>query len=92
MVGDYINTMETTFYLSFVCEQAFFYLQVNSCHQKEAFFINNLLYFHAYVKPIHASVKPLITNTSPGRIYQMSSRQFLNEFYTILRKFQYLRK
>lgn len=29
MVGDYINTMETTFYLSFVCEQAFFYLQVN---------------------------------------------------------------
>ena len=27
-----------------------------------------------------------------GRIYQMSSWQFFNEFYTILRKFQYLRK
>ena len=27
-----------------------------------------------------------------GRIYQMSSGQFSNEFYTLLRKFQYLRK
>ena len=27
-----------------------------------------------------------------GRIYQMSSWQFFNEFYTILRKFQYLQK
>ena len=27
-----------------------------------------------------------------GRIYQMSSWQFFDEFYTILRKFQYLQK
>ena len=27
-----------------------------------------------------------------GRIYQMSSGQFSNEFFTLLRKFQYLRK
>ena len=27
-----------------------------------------------------------------GRIYEMSSWQFFNEFFTILRKFQYLRK
>ena len=27
-----------------------------------------------------------------GRIYQMSSSQFFNEFYSILRKFQCLRK
>ena len=31
-------------------------------------------------------------NENIGRIYQMSSWQFFNEFYTILRKFQYLWK
>ena len=35
---DYINTMETTFYLSFVCQQAFFDLQVNIRHQKKLFY------------------------------------------------------
>ena len=29
VLGDYINTMKTTFYLSFDCQQAFFELQVH---------------------------------------------------------------
>ena len=33
-----------------------------------------------------------LNNEYVGKIYQMSSWQFFNEFYTILRKFQYLRK
>ena len=33
-----------------------------------------------------------LNNEYIGRIYQMSSSQFFNEIYTILRKFQYLRK
>ena len=33
-----------------------------------------------------------LNNEYIGRIYQRSSWQFFNEFYTILRKFQYLRK
>ena len=33
-----------------------------------------------------------LNNEYIGRIYQMSSWQFFNEFYTIFRKFQYLRK
>ena len=33
-----------------------------------------------------------LNNEYIERIYPMSSCQFFNEFYTILRKFQYLRK
>ena len=33
-----------------------------------------------------------LNNEYIGRIYQMSSWQFLNEFYTKFRNFQYLRK
>ena len=33
-----------------------------------------------------------LNNEDIGRIYQMSSWQFFNEFFTILRKFQYLQK
>ena len=38
------------------------------------------------------SYSETINNEYIDRIYQMSSWQFLNEFYTILRKFQSLRK
>ena len=38
------------------------------------------------------SYSEILNNEYIGRIYQMSSWQFFIEFYTILRKFQYLRK
>ena len=40
----------------------------------------------------YLSYSETLNNKYIGRIYQMSSWQFFNEFYTILRKFQYLRK
>jgi len=41
---------------------------------------------------IEITYSETLDNEYIGRIYQMSSLQFFNEFYTILRKFQYFRK
>ena len=41
---------------------------------------------------LHFKYSETLNNEYIGRIYQMSSWQFFNEFYTILRKFHFLRK
>ena len=48
--------------------------------------------FLSLIITVYYTYSETLYNEYIERIYQMSSGQFLNEFYTILRKFQYLRK
>ena len=55
-------------------------------------FTSKIYLSHWSITYHNISYNETLNNEYIERIYQMSSWQFFNEFYTILRKFQYLRK
>ena len=83
-----------------VCTHIIFNFQVENLIQVSENILINLKMFRIWwgkgyliiLEALLGRYSETLNNEYIGRIYQMSSRQFFNEFNTILRKFQYLRK